>query len=264
MARPRKIGLDYFPHMTDASGDEKIQILEARFGNDGYAAFFKSLEGIYKSGDVALNLADIEVLAIWAGRAHVTAERYIEILDFCVSKDLFDPLAWEDRILTSDHCKETARHVTRQRKSDDRKLNKTKLKETKLKERIASITCTINAGETVQETMQETAHEFVEYAPRIYLSNSEFGELYQALDMADKDLPFLLTEIKKASDWTLQKGRQHIDEAAFMRNWLRRARATFNRTNGNGHKSKPTTLQLNKQLLTEVLERERNERAKEA
>lgn len=37
MARPRKEGLGYFPHDTDAVNDEKIEALRALYGNDGYA-----------------------------------------------------------------------------------------------------------------------------------------------------------------------------------------------------------------------------------
>lgn len=52
MARPLKEGMDYFPHDTDASDDEKIEALRAIYGNDGYAFYFIlldliSLEKIY-------------------------------------------------------------------------------------------------------------------------------------------------------------------------------------------------------------------------
>lgn len=51
MARPIKEGLDYFPHDTDASTqDDKIETLEASYGNDGYATYFKLLERIYRNG----------------------------------------------------------------------------------------------------------------------------------------------------------------------------------------------------------------------
>jgi hypothetical protein len=44
MARPRKQTVDYFPHDTDASDSRTLTILEHKFGNDGYAFWFKLLE----------------------------------------------------------------------------------------------------------------------------------------------------------------------------------------------------------------------------
>lgn len=52
MARPFKTGLDYFPHDTDASHDEKIEAMEAEFGLEGYAFVFKLLERIYRAGGI--------------------------------------------------------------------------------------------------------------------------------------------------------------------------------------------------------------------
>ena len=42
MARPIKNKVDYFPHVTQTG--KTIAILEARWGNDGYAFWFKTLE----------------------------------------------------------------------------------------------------------------------------------------------------------------------------------------------------------------------------
>lgn len=47
MARPLKLGLDYFPHDTDAWNDDKIEAMRVNFGNDGYAFYFIILERIY-------------------------------------------------------------------------------------------------------------------------------------------------------------------------------------------------------------------------
>lgn len=42
MARPKKQTVDYFPHFV--KGGRTIFILENKFGNDGYAFWFKLLE----------------------------------------------------------------------------------------------------------------------------------------------------------------------------------------------------------------------------
>lgn len=230
MARPRKIGLDYFPHDTNACADEKIELLEEKFGNDGYAAFFKLLEGAHKHRAGILDLQDIEVMGLYARRCRMVPDRLIEIIDYAVERGLFDKSAWADRLLTSDRIKENLKHVTRQRIQDETKENYTKEDNTRLKERIDRLVCTDNR----QETAQETAQNIVWYADRIYLTDGEFQNLYFSEELANKNTAFLLDQIKRASDWSLAKGKRHSDSAAFMRNWLKRAKAFESRSRGNG------------------------------
>lgn len=49
MARPHKQTVDYFPHDTDASEGKTLTILQAKYGNDGYAFWFKLLQTLGKS-----------------------------------------------------------------------------------------------------------------------------------------------------------------------------------------------------------------------
>ena len=44
MARTQQDTVQYFPHDTGASDGDTLTILEANFGNDGYAFWFKLLE----------------------------------------------------------------------------------------------------------------------------------------------------------------------------------------------------------------------------
>ncbi len=44
MARPTKQTVDYFPHDANASSGDTLTILQRRWGNDGYAFWFKLLE----------------------------------------------------------------------------------------------------------------------------------------------------------------------------------------------------------------------------
>lgn len=60
MARPIKEGMDYFPHDTDASSDEKIELLTGIYGNDGYAFYFIMLERIYRNKDFCIDVSDAE------------------------------------------------------------------------------------------------------------------------------------------------------------------------------------------------------------
>ncbi len=49
MARPHKQTVDYFPHDTDASDGKTLTIIQAKYGNDGYAFWFKLLQLLGKT-----------------------------------------------------------------------------------------------------------------------------------------------------------------------------------------------------------------------
>jgi hypothetical protein len=76
MSRPAKSGLDYFPHDTDACGDEKLEALQSLYGNDGYAFFFKLCERIYRTGEAELDISDAETVQILSRKLLITPERF--------------------------------------------------------------------------------------------------------------------------------------------------------------------------------------------
>ncbi len=49
MARPYKQTVDYFPHDTDASDGKTLTIIQAKYGNDGYAFWYKLLQLLGKA-----------------------------------------------------------------------------------------------------------------------------------------------------------------------------------------------------------------------
>lgn len=50
MARPKKEGLDYFPLDVDIDQDDKVALIEAKHGIEGFAVTIKLLMKIYKNG----------------------------------------------------------------------------------------------------------------------------------------------------------------------------------------------------------------------
>lgn len=115
MARPKKKGLDYFPHDCDASGDEKLEPIEALYGNDGYAVYFKLLERIYRAGGV-LDLSDPDTTVTLAKKCNLTVEKFNEILDKCLDKNLFDRAKYvRKKYLTSDGIQRRVAPITGKR-----------------------------------------------------------------------------------------------------------------------------------------------------
>lgn len=89
MARPTKLGLDYFPHDTHTDEDTALQLLEAEFGLDGYAVYFKLLESIYAQG-YAKQWGEDECLLFAKKMGAVTVPKLSEIIKGCVRRSLFD------------------------------------------------------------------------------------------------------------------------------------------------------------------------------
>ena len=113
MARPIKEGMDYFPHDTDATNDEKIEALRALHGNDGYAFYFIILERIYRSAAAELDVSKPAVLAALIVKLGVSKDKFNEILETafdvgCLNKDRYET----DQVLTSNGIKKRAKEVT--------------------------------------------------------------------------------------------------------------------------------------------------------
>lgn len=112
MARPLKEGMDYFPHDTDASNDEKIEALRALYGNDGYAFYFILLERIYRTADAELDISKPAVLAALVKKIGVSTEKFKEMLETAFEIECLDREAYEQRnVLTSKGIKRRAAEV---------------------------------------------------------------------------------------------------------------------------------------------------------
>lgn len=99
MARPRKVGLDYFSLQCDL--DEKFDAMETQFRNDGFAVAIKCYQVAYKNGTGEINWKDPLVRATLIKRCNVSQNLLEEILSFAAEIRLFDPKKWARGIITS-------------------------------------------------------------------------------------------------------------------------------------------------------------------
>jgi hypothetical protein len=117
MPRPRKQGMDYFPHDCDARNDLKIRKLRALYSNDGYAVYFILLENIYKEKNYEIEVLDGETPLILAEECKLTLEKFTEILNKCLDLGLFDRQLYEERkVITSNAIKIRTEPVELERK----------------------------------------------------------------------------------------------------------------------------------------------------
>ena len=95
MGRPKKQTVDYFPHFVTGSR-RTISILESRWGNNGYAFWFKLLELLCITDGHSFNLSTVanqEYLYSYTKTAQETAERIIGML---VDLENIDRELWEE------------------------------------------------------------------------------------------------------------------------------------------------------------------------
>lgn len=87
MARPKKIGLDYFP--MDVNFDDEFRALEELHGNDGFTWIIKFWQAAYKTDNGLVDLNDIRgVLA--AKTSRILPEKQAEIIKDAITLGLLE------------------------------------------------------------------------------------------------------------------------------------------------------------------------------
>lgn len=117
MRHPKKT-VDYFPHHTNHK--KTIFILESKFGNDGYAFWFKLLEILGNTENHYLdyngrNNSDWEFLQ---AKTHLDENKCNEILEILVKLNAIDRELWSKRIIWSQNFIDGIAVVYRNRRVD--------------------------------------------------------------------------------------------------------------------------------------------------
>lgn len=94
MARPQRKNVDYFPHYI--SDGKKMFYFESKYGNDGYAMWFKLLEKLAQTNDHFIDFEDKTELMYMAAKCRVTEETLSSFLDeLCTFGDI-NTLLWKE------------------------------------------------------------------------------------------------------------------------------------------------------------------------
>ena len=100
MARPNKIGLDYFPLDVDIASDEKVEYLEAKFGVEGFGVLIHLLAAIYREG-YYINWGEMQAY-VTSKRVNLPVNTISAIVSQLVNTGFFDEGLYEKfNILTS-------------------------------------------------------------------------------------------------------------------------------------------------------------------
>lgn len=100
MARPQKVGVDYFPLDVDIDQDDKVAIIEAQHGIIGFGIIVKLLMHIYKNSYYYEWTEKEQIL--FSRRVNVDINQVNVIINDCVKWGLFDEKLFKEfKILTS-------------------------------------------------------------------------------------------------------------------------------------------------------------------
>lgn len=97
MARPKKQTVDYFPHI--ASAGRSIFILENRWGNDGYAFWFKLLEILCLTDGHVYDCGNPSNWEFLTAKTRVNDQTATEILNKLAEIGNIDADLWKNRVI---------------------------------------------------------------------------------------------------------------------------------------------------------------------
>jgi len=114
MARPQRNKVEYFPHPVKHS--KKMSYLEKKYGNDGYAVWFKILEELGNTDYHYLNLSDEVQVMFLSDRCMVSEDLLESIIDDLIRLREFDEKLWvENRILFNEKFVESIKDAYKKR-----------------------------------------------------------------------------------------------------------------------------------------------------
>lgn len=104
MGRLPKKGVDYFSHDIGASGRPTLYTIQERYGNDGYAMWFKLLEYLGSTESLTLDCNNSPEWLYFVAYAKVSEEKAKEILNMLALTGAIDKDLWlEHGIIWSDN-----------------------------------------------------------------------------------------------------------------------------------------------------------------
>jgi DnaD/phage-associated family protein len=115
MARPTKETVDYFPHYTNGIR-KTIDVLQNKYGNDGYAFWFRLLEFLCNQKGLSYNASSASNLEYLAAKAYVCVEVASKILDTLAELDAIDRELWtKNKIIWSVNLLENVKDAFKKR-----------------------------------------------------------------------------------------------------------------------------------------------------
>lgn len=116
MSRPIKNTVDYFPHFV--GNGKKIAFIENKYGNNGYATWYKVLEALAETEYHYLNLNDEMQMMFLVAKCRVSEELLFSILNDLSRLKAIDQIAWKEKIVWCEKFIESIQNVYEKRNNN--------------------------------------------------------------------------------------------------------------------------------------------------
>jgi len=103
MSRTQKDVVDYFPHVTRAATGDTLTILQSKWGNDGYAFWFKVLEKLGHTDGHYIDLRNPVKRQLFLAYLRMDEQTTVEIIDLLVEMGNYDKDLWNIGVIWCDN-----------------------------------------------------------------------------------------------------------------------------------------------------------------
>lgn len=118
MARTQKDVVDYFPHDANASSSDTLTVLQSKFGNNGYAFWFKLLEKLASTEGHCCDCSNPVKWQLFIARMGVDEITTVEIMKLLVEMKAIDKTLWKKRLIWCQNLVDNLSHVYTNRRRD--------------------------------------------------------------------------------------------------------------------------------------------------
>jgi hypothetical protein len=101
MSRPKKATVDYFPHYVNQG--KTMFTIESKYGNDGYAFWFKILELLGATEHHYLDCNDTQVWEYLLAKTRLNEQIALDILTTCAKLNAIDFDLWSIKVIRSNN-----------------------------------------------------------------------------------------------------------------------------------------------------------------
>ena len=218
MARPIKQKVDYFPHY--AKGGRTLFILEERYGNDGYAFWFKLLELLCDSDGHFIDCRNSSNWEFLLAKTHTEAEKAEQIISTLVNIGKIDAELWAEKVIWVQSLLNNVTSVYERRKEslpEKPRLSQTITSDEANKCEQKPVEAEVNVSENTHSIVEDSIGEksIVKYPYQDIVEkwNSICGEY--------------LPKVQKLSEARKQKIKARLQEFGKQESWMPTIEALF-------------------------------------
>ncbi len=209
MARIERDTVTYFPHEAKAATGDTLTILQGRYGNDGYAVWFKILEKLAATDKHYLDLRGPMRWQLFVTYLGVNEITMVEIMKLLVEIEAIDVDLWESRVVWCQNLVTNLASVYKNRKRD-------------LPSKPITINGNIITTRDNSITNNGNTHSIVQYSKVKYSSSGDFQAYIK--DLQTNRYPGLnVAELwKDCQSWYADHNKLMKDAKRALNNWCKR------------------------------------------